>query len=181
MAGWVVRDWMPSILRHELGLTQGLAGVSAAIWWQGAAILSAVGGGWLADRWMRRSPRGRQQVSALGMGLIFPSMLGVGVVVGLKSLPLAVLFLIVFGLGWGLFDGNNMPILSQIARPDQRATGYGLMNFASISCGGMADVAFGWLRDRQVPLNLIFAAFAAVACVSAWLVLKIRTEGADQC
>jgi MFS family permease len=181
MAGWVVRDWMPSILRHELGLSQGLAGVSASIWWQGAAILSAVGGGWLADRWMRRSSRGRQQVSALGMGLIFPSMLGVGVVVGLKSLPLAVFFLIMFGLGWGLFDGNNMPILSQIARPDQRATGYGLMNLASISCGGMADVAFGWLRDRQVPLNLIFAGFAAVACVSAWLVLKIRTEGADRC
>ena len=180
MAGWVVRDWMPSILRKELGLTQGLAGVSAALWWQGAAILSALAGGWLADRWMRRSPRGRQQVSALGMGLIFPSLLGVGVVVGLKSLTLAVLFLVLFGLGWGLFDSNNMPILSQIARPEQRATGYGLMNLASISFGGMADVGFGWLRDRQVPLNLIFAGFAAVACVSAWLVLKIRTEVADR-
>jgi MFS family permease len=180
LAGWVVRDWMPSILRKDLGLTQGLAGVNAVIWWQGAAILSALWGGWLADRWMRRSPRGRQQVSALGMGLIFPSLIGVGVVVGLKSLPLAVFFLVLFGLGWGLFDGNNMPILAQIARPDQRATGYGMLNLASISCGGVADVAFGWLRDRQVPLNLIFAAFAALACVSAWLVLQIKTEAPDR-
>jgi MFS family permease len=180
LAGWVVRDWMPSILRKELGLTQGLAGVSAVIWWQGAAILSALWGGWLADRWMRRSPRGRQQVSALGMGLIFPALIGVGVVVGLKSLPLAVFFLVLFGLGWGLFDGNNNPILAQIARPEQRATGYGIMNLASISCGGVADIAFGWLRDQQVPLNLIFAAFAAVACVSAWLVLQIRTGVADR-
>jgi MFS family permease len=180
LAGWVVRDWMPSILRKELGLSQGLAGVSAAVWWQGAAVVSALAGGWLADRWMRRSPRGRQQVSALGMALIFPALLGVGVVVGLKSLPLAVFFLVLFGLGWGLFDGNNMPILSQVARPEQRATGYGLMNLASISCGGVADIGFGWLRDRQVPLNLIFAAFAAVACVSAWLVLQIRTEVADR-
>jgi MFS family permease len=180
LAGWVVRDWMPSILRKELGLSQGLAGVSAAVWWQGAAVVSALAGGWLADRWMRRSPRGRQRVSALGMALIFPALLGVGVVVGLKSLPLAVFFLVLFGLGWGLFDGNNMPILSQVARPEQRATGYGLMNLASISCGGVADIGFGWLRDRQVPLNLIFAAFAAVACVSAWLVLQIRAEVADR-
>lgn len=180
LAGWVVRDWMPSVLQKELGLTQGLAGVSAVVWWQGAAIISALGGGWLADRWMRRSPRGRQQVSALGMSLIVPALLGVGIVIGQGSLPLAIAFLVLFGLGWGLFDSNNMPILAQIARPDQRATGYGLMNLASISCGGLADVGFGWLRDHQVPLNLIFGGFAAVACLSAWLVLRIRATDADR-
>ncbi len=180
LAGWVVRDWMPSVLQKELGLTQGLAGVSAVVWWQGAAIVSALGGGWLADRWMRRSPRGRQQVSALGMSLIVPALLGVGIVIGQGSLNLAIAFLVLFGLGWGLFDSNNMPILAQIARPDQRATGYGLMNMASISCGGLADVGFGWLRDHQVPLNLIFGGFAAVACLSAWLVLKIRATDADR-
>ncbi len=179
LAGWVVRDWMPSVLQKDLGLTQGLAGVSAVVWWQGAAILSALGGGWLADRWMRRSPHGRQQVSALGMGLIVPALLGVGIVIGQGSLPLAIAFLVLFGLGWGLFDSNNMPILAQIARPDLRATGYGLMNLASISCGGLADVGFGWLRDHQVPLNLIFGGFAAVACLSAWLVLRIRATDAD--
>lgn len=179
LAGWVVRDWMPSVLQKELGLTQGLAGVSAVVWWQGAAIISALGGGWLADRWMRRSPRGRQQVSALGMSLIVPALLGVGIVIGQGSLPLAIAFLVLFGLGWGLFDSNNMPILAQIARPDQRATGYGLMNLASISCGGLADVGFGWLRDHQVPLNLIFGGFAAVACLSAWLVLRIRATDTD--
>lgn len=180
LAGWVVRDWMPSVLQKELGLTQGLAGVSAVVWWQGAAIISALGGGWLADRWMRRSPRGRQQVSALGMSLIVPALLGVGIVIGQGSLPLAIAFLVLFGLGWGLFDSNNMPILAQIARPDQRATGYGLMNLASISCGGLADVGFGWLRDHQVPLNLIFGGFAGVACLSAWLVLRIRATDADR-
>jgi MFS family permease len=179
LAGWVVRDWMPSVLQKDLGLTQGMAGVSAVVWWQGAAIISALGGGWLADRWMRRSPRGRQQVSALGMSLIVPALLGVGIVIGQGSLPLAIAFLVLFGLGWGLFDSNNMPILAQIARPDQRATGYGLMNLASISCGGLADVGFGWLRDHQVPLNLIFGGFAALACLSAWLVLRIRATDAD--
>ena len=174
IAGWVVRDWMPSVLQKDLGLTQGLAGVSAVIWWQAAAIASALLGGWLADRWMRTTDRGRIYVSALGMAAIVPALLGVGIVVGTKSLPLAIFFLMLFGVGWGLFDTNNMPILSQIVRADQRAAGYGLMNLASISCGGLADVGFGWLRDHEVPLPIIFGGFAGLACVSAWLVLCIR-------
>jgi hypothetical protein len=79
-----------------------------------------------------------------------------------------------FGLGWGFFDGNNMPILCQIARPHLRATGYGVMNLVSISCGGLADWGFGTLRDRHVPLNAIFGVFASAALVSAVLVLCIR-------
>jgi MFS family permease len=127
---------------------------------------------------MRTTDRGRTYVSALGMAAIVPALLGVGIVVGTKSLPLAIFFLMLFGIGWGLFDTNNMPILAQIVRPDQRASGYGLMNLASISCGGLADVGFGWLRDRAVPLWLIFAGFAAIACLSAGLVLRIRPSRA---
>ena len=67
-----------------------------------------------------------------------------------------------------------MPILSQIVRPHLRATGYGFMNFVSISCGGLADWGFGILRDREVPLNLIFSTFAGAAIVSVVLVLLIR-------
>ena len=55
LAGWVVRDWMPAILKAEFGIGQGLAGVSATLYWQVAAIVGALAGGWLADRWMRRS------------------------------------------------------------------------------------------------------------------------------
>ena len=174
LAGWVVRDWMPAILQKELALKQGIAGVSAVVYWQGAAIFAAIAGGWLADRWMRRTVRGRIYVSALGMACIIPAMLGVGIVVGMKSLPLAVLFLILFGIGWGCFDGNNMPILSQLVRPELRATGYGVMNLVSISCGGFADWGFGTLRDRHVPLNVIFGAFAGVALLSVVLVLLIK-------
>jgi hypothetical protein len=82
--------------------------------------------------------------------------------------------LILFGLGWGIFDCNNMPILSQIVRPELRATGYGVMNFVSISFGGFADVGFGILRDHEVPDAVTFGAFAGVALLSAGLVLLIR-------
>ena len=174
LAAWIVRDWMPAILKAEFGIGQGLAGVSATLYWQVAAIAGALGGGWLADRWMRRTPRGRIYTSAIGTALIVPAMFGVGYAPQTGHLWVAVAFLIVFGLGWGFFDANNMPILCQVAPPALRATGYGLMNLVSISCGGFADWGFGLLRDRQVPLFATFGIFASAAIVSVVLVLLIR-------
>ena len=171
LAGWVVRDWMPAILKKQFNIGQGKAGVTATLYWQVAAIVGAIVGGWLADRWMRVHPRGRIFASAIGMAMIVPAVFGVGFA---GSLTAAVAFLILFGLGWGFFDCNNMPILSQIVRPDLRATGYGIMNLVSISCGGLADWGFGVLQDRGVPLHLIFGTFAGTAVISVVLVLLIR-------
>jgi len=171
LAGWVVRDWMPAILKQKFNIGQGQAGVAATVYWQVAAIFGSILGGWLADRWMQRRARGRIFVSAIGMGLIVPAIFGVG---NAGTLGIAIAFLVLFGLGWGFFDTNNMPILSQIVRPHLRATGYGVMNFVSISCGGLADWGFGILRDRNAPLNEIFSIFATAAILSVVLVLLIR-------
>ncbi len=178
LAGWVVRDWMPAILKTEFGLGQGKAGVSATLYWQVSAIIGALGGGWLADRWMRKTQRGRIYVSALGMACIIPAMFGVGYAPQTGLLWVAIAFLILFGLGWGFFDCNNMPILCQITRPGLRATGYGIMNLVSISAGGLADWGFGIMRDRQVPLAGIFSVFACAALVSVVLVLLIKPRPA---
>ncbi len=171
IAGWVVRDWMPDILREKFGLGQGKAGVKAIVYVQVASLIGAVIGGILADRWMRHTPRGRIFTSAIGMALFLPALFSVG---NAGTLSVAVLGLVIFGLGWGFFDCNNMPILCQIVRPEWRATGYGIMNLVSISCGGFGDWAFGALRDRHVPLNLIFGAFAGVALLSVFMVLLIK-------
>jgi predicted MFS family arabinose efflux permease len=108
------------------------------------------------------------------MVLIIPAMFGVGYSPQTGQLWVAIAFLALFGLGWGFFDANNMPILCQVARPEHRATGYGLMNLVSISCGGLADWGFGIMRDRNLPLAMIFSVFAAAAVVSVVLVLLIR-------
>jgi MFS family permease len=173
MAGWVVRDWMPAVLKQQYNISQGQAGVAATLPWQLAAIFGAIGGGWLADRWMQTNKRGRIYASAIGMCLIAPAMFAVG---HAPTLWAAISCLVLFGIGWGFFDCNNMPILAQIVKPNLRATGYGLMNFVSISCGGFADWGFGKLRDRQVPLSQIVGIFALAAVVSIALVLLIQPK-----
>ncbi len=173
IAGWVVRDWMPEILREKFNLGQGKAGLSAILYVQLASLVGVVIGGTLADRWMQRTSRGRIYASAIGMALFLPALFGVG---NADTLTIAIIGLIIFGLGWGFFDCNNMPILCQIVRPELRATGYGVMNLVSISCGGFGDWAFGALRDRHVPLNLIFGTFAGIALFSIFVVMRINPQ-----
>jgi hypothetical protein len=107
-------------------------------------------------------------------------MFGVGYAPATGALGVAVAFLALFGLGWGCFDANNMPILAQIVRPGLRATGYGVMNLVSIGVGGFADVGFGVLRDLRVPLFGIFSIFASTALLSVALVLRIRPHVASR-
>jgi len=115
--------------------------------------------------------RGRIYVSAAGMSLLIPSLFGVG---DASTLGIAILFLALFGLGWGFFDCNNMPILSQIVRPELRATGYGIMNLVSISTGAGATVALGWMRDHGIRFSMAFAISAALALISSALILFLK-------
>lgn len=173
IAGWVTKNWLPTFLADTFHLKEGPAGLSATGYIHLASFVGVLLGGGLADRWMRSSLRGRIYTSALGTLLLVPALLGLGYS---HHLALAVLFMILFGLGWGFFDCNNMPILCQITRPEHRATGYGFMNLVSISTGAGATIVLGWMRDHGISFSIAFAASAAVALLSAGLVLLIRPK-----
>jgi MFS family permease len=175
IAGWVTKNWLPTYLADTFNLKEGPAGLSATGYIQIASFAGVLLGGVVADWWMRKTARGRIFTSALGVLLLVPTLLGLGYA---WSLGAAIAFMILFGLGWGFFDCNNMPILCQIARPEHRATGYGFMNLVSISVGAGATVALGWMRDHGIKFSIAFAASAAVALLSVGLILlvKPRTE-----
>ena len=100
--------------------------------------------------------------SAAGILMIVPAVFGVGYA---PSLSVAIAFLILFGIGWGFFDANNMPILCQIVGPEYRATGYGLMNFVSIATGAWITVKMGALRDHGTSPSMIFSLCGIAAAV----------------
>jgi MFS family permease len=171
IAGWVTKNWLPTYLADTFQLKEGPAGLSATGYIQLASFVGVLLGGVVADWWMRATLRGRIYTSALGVFLLVPALLGLG---WAWSLGAAIAFMVLFGIGWGFFDCNNMPILCQIARPEHRATGYGCMNFVSISVGAGATVLLGWMRDHGIKFSVAFAVSAAVALLSAGLILFVR-------
>jgi MFS transporter, Spinster family, sphingosine-1-phosphate transporter len=177
IAGWVTKNWLPTYLADTFQLKEGPAGLSATGYIQLASFVGVLLGGAIADIWMRATPRGRIYTSALGVLLLVPALLGLG---WAWSLGAAIAFMVLFGIGWGFFDCNNMPILCQIARPEHRATGYGCMNFVSISVGAGATVLLGWMRDHGIKFSVAFAVSAAVALLSAGLILLVRPRSEQE-
>jgi predicted MFS family arabinose efflux permease len=170
IAVWATRNWLPTYLADTFRLREGPAGLSATGYIQLASFAGVLLGGMAADAWRRVTPRGYVYTSALGTLLLAPALLGLG---GSWSLTAAIAFMLLFGLGWGLFDCNNMPILCQIVRPEHWATGYGLLNLASISVGAGVTVVLGWMHDRGASFSAAFAICAALALFSAGLILRI--------
>lgn len=173
--GWMMKDWMPAMLKDRFNISQGMAGVSASLYVSVASFATVFLGGYWADHWVRRSLRGRTFVSAIGMALLIPALYGLG---HSGSLTTAILFLVLFGLGFGFFDCNNMPILSQLAEPRLRATGYGLMNFVSVSLGGLADVGVGHLRAQGFPFESILSLGALLVAINVVIILLVRPRAA---
>jgi len=171
IAGWVTKNWLPTYLADTFNLKEGPAGLSATGYIQLASFGGVILGGVVADFWMRTTQRGRIYTSAVGVLLLVPALLGLGYA---GNLNVAIGAMVLFGLGWGFYDCNNMPILCQIARPEHRATGYGFMNLVSISVGAAATLLLGWMRDQGIKFSVAFAASAAVALLSAGLILLLK-------
>jgi predicted MFS family arabinose efflux permease len=171
IAGWVTKNWLPTFLADTFKLKEGPAGLSATGYIQIASFVGVLLGGTLADYWMRLTDRGRIYTSAIGTALCVPALVGLGYSWNMGA---AIAFMILFGIGWGFFDCNNMPILCQIARPEHRATGYGFMNMVSISTGAGATVVLGWMRDEGISFSVAFAISAAVALLSAVMILFVK-------
>jgi MFS family permease len=172
---WVVKSWMPAVLASTFHLAQGKAGSSATLSVMFGSFAGLGLGGWLADRWQQRNPRGRIYVSSLGLTFCIPALVAIGAA---PNLAVAVVFLVLFGIGWGFYDANNMPILCQIVRPELRATGFGIMNMVSVLIGGYAVSLMGVMRDAGQPQSRMFNLCALAAAAAVAIILAVRVKPA---
>ncbi|MCC7155702.1 MAG: MFS transporter [Bryobacterales bacterium] len=170
VAGWIVYTWLPAYLYERFGMTLAAAGFSATFYIQAASYIGVVIGGILADRWSQSNPRARLLTQAAGLAVGAPFLFMVGLA---ASQPLLVFALIAYGLGRGFYDANTMPVLSQLAEPHLRATGYGVMNLAACLMGGIGAAAAGWLKS-EVGLSAAFETSAVCLAAGAWLLWRLR-------
>lgn len=173
LPGWMMKDWMPSMLTDHFHVSQGMGGMSAALYVNVAGFGGLFLGGYLSDRWVRKKLRGRLYISAIGMAVLIPALYGLG---HSPTLAVAIIFLALFGIGFGFFDCSNMPILAQLATSEMRATGYGIMNFVSVCIGGFADIAIGHLQDRGASFEEILGIGAAMVAVNVVLILLVKPK-----
>jgi MFS family permease len=169
LPGWATKNWLPTLLSENMNIRMEVAGPVSTITIALSALLGVLTGGIAADRWMRHTLRGRIYTGAVGLALTIPAVLMLGFGSGyLTILGGASLF----GLGFGMFDVNCMPILCQFASPRHRATGYGLMNLAGISSGAVITTMLGKSADSgNLSRDIAILALFVVAAITFQLLL----------
>ena len=176
LPGWAVKNWLPTLLQDRFLLDQKSSGLYATLTTASAGFFGVLLGGKISDALSQRNVRGRTWTSAMGLLLTVPALIGIGFA---PTLPLVVICTAIYGLGFGMFDTNNMPILCQLTPSRFRATGYGLMNFTGIAAGAYLTPLLGKLKDHGTPLSVGFAACAIPAIIAATLMLMLRPKERD--
>jgi MFS family permease len=144
LPGWAIKNWAPTLIANSLHLDMAVAGPLTTISISLSSFFGVLIGGSLADKWYQSNPKGRIYTSAIGLALTIPSLILLGFGTGFLSIISAAVF---FGLGFGMFDTNNMPILCQFVDKNQRATGYGFLNMGGIFAGAIITDFLGKSTD----------------------------------
>ena len=178
LPGWATKNWLPTLFAENLHLPMSQAGPMATITIAVSSFIGVLLGGILSDKWVRKNIRGRIYTGAIGLSLTIPSLLLLGFG---NSIVVVVCAGVLFGIGFGMFDANNMPILCQFVGPNQRATAYGVMNMVGVFAGAMITSVLGaWSDDGNLGMGFaLLAAVVAVAIAVQLYSLRPKTDNVE--
>ena len=162
LPGWATKNWLPTLFSQNLSIPMEQAGPLATITISVSAFIGVIFGGILSDRWVQKNIKGRVYTSAIGLGLTIPALLLLGFGHSLFNVVGAALC---FGIGYGMFDANNMPILCQFVSSKYRATAYGILNMVGVGCGALVTSLLGKYSDSGT-LGSGFALMAGIVLVA---------------
>lgn len=160
LPGWATKNWLPTLFADSLNTPMSQAGPISTITIALSSFLGILAGGPLSDKWVKRNVKGRVYTSAIGLAMMIPALILLGLGKGMFAAVAAGLF---FGIGYGMFDTNNMPILCQFVPSKLRATAYGIMNMIGVMMGAVCTQILGkWAEGGNLGL-----AFAVLGCIIA--------------
>lgn len=175
LPGWSTKNWLPTLFAESLGIPMSQAGPLSTITIAVSSFFGVLIGGSLSDNWVRKNICGRIYTSAIGLAMMIPALVFIGLGSGLVS---AIGAGVCFGVGYGMFDTNNMPILCQFVSSRHRATAYGIMNMTGVFFGALITQVLGRWADNG-NLGLGFALMAAALGIALLLQLTVLRPTTD--
>ena len=175
--GWGTKNWLPTLFATNLNVPMATAGPIATISIAISSFLGVLIGGTLSDRWVQTNIKARIYTSTIGLGLTIPALILIGFGESYVAMIGATLL---FGIGYGMFDTNNMPILCQIIPQQQRATAYGIMNMGGVFSGYAVTLMLGTSTDAG-NLGADFSKLSVIILIAIVLMLLFLKPKRELC
>jgi MFS family permease len=171
--------WTPTFLVEKFHFQLTSAGLSGSVFIHLASAISVPFGGYLADRWSRRSVGGRMLVQALGLlvGSVFVFLVG-------TTADVTVLLIVMscFGFCKGLYDSNIFAAMFDVIEPRARGTAAGIMNTVGWGGGALGPLAVGWIsKHGRHPTEMENMSEAIAACSLLYIVCAGLLLAAARC
>src|SRR5262245_42402147 len=173
----VLLSWMPKFLYDRFHMGLAMSGLTATVFVQLASMVGAPVGGWLADLWHRRSPRGRMAVQTVGVLGGAPFVVLCGMTASVATL---IVSLTLWGVFKGLYDANIFASAFDVVPPEARGRTAGFMNMIGwLAGGGSAPVAIGVIAERTslgaaLALTSLVYVAAAALLIAGMMMVKQR-------
>ncbi|MBL9125495.1 MAG: MFS transporter, partial [Planctomycetaceae bacterium] len=164
----ILYAWLTTYVMRKFEIGLGYSGVIGTVPIQVGAILGAIAGGVLADRFRQRWLGGRAGVQALGILGGIPMLL-LCTLPG--SLPLVVVGLSLLGVCKGMYDSNIWPAIYEVVPAARRSSAVGLANLVGWSGGGVGAWLLGRAVDKGTPMSEALAYTAVIYAVVALLLI----------
>ena len=178
LPGWATKNWLPTLFAESLNIPMSEAGPISTITIALSSFVGVIVGGILSDKWVQKNIRGRVYTGAIGLGMTIPALalLGFG-----ESFMAVVGAGLLFGVGYGVFDANNMPILCQFISAKYRATAYGVMNMVGVFAGAAVTQVLGkWTDGGSLGTGFaMLSIVVAVALALQLICLKPKTDNME--
>ena len=154
-------QWAPSFLQRSFGLEVARGNTLFGMITVVSGIIGTLAGGWLGDRFQRRSATGYLYVSAVGFLLGAPLM-----ILALTTSSLTICLAAIFGAELFLFlnTGPLNTVLVNVVTPGRRAMGFAVNIFAIHALGDAVSPAIiGFLSDKfGLPSALLITPLAVL-------------------
>lgn len=177
LPGWSTKNWLPTLFVENLNLIPAIAGPASTISIAVASFLGVMIGGPISDKWVKKDLKGRIYTSSIGLGMMIPSLILIGL--GHNAITTIAVCLF-FGIGYGMFDANTMPILCQFVPSRLRASAYGVLNMTGVFAGALVTQILGeWALEGNLGLG--FAYMSVIIGIAIILQLTILRPTTDNC
>lgn len=167
VASWIFLSWLPLFFAETYELNLGAAGLAGVALYKAPVFVGIAIGGWLSDKVIQKSLRGRALIKGLTFIISAPFLF---LFMGEPTFAVVATAMVLSSGIRAIGLPSEHPIICEVIPPAYRSTAVGIFNTCGSAAGGLGVLLAGVLK-KDVGLSTIFGASSFIYVIAGVLML----------